>query len=421
MTRPNLLRLSLVGAVVLLGALLARELYFRADGGPTRVEVNLWMRGMFSPTTPNSLAPLKELEREIGVTFDGLKWYQDWYTPWSSSIPNTYHTNGYIPEMTWQPQIKDGTGHVTPIPYNTIVAGQHDAYIDQMAGQVKALPYRLRIALGPEFNGNWNPWGIGVNGNTAENHKAAWRHTVNRFRELRVINVDWIWAPNIDPENFFPPYASLYPGDEYVTYFGLDGYNFGKVLPTGTWRSFRQLYQSSYDQLVAINPHKAIYIMEIGSVEQGGNKAQWIKEMFEDLEQRYPNIRGLTWFHVDFTPHDFRITTSEGAKRQFALSVNGTPPPPSANNPSSGSSPPPSPPASPSEDKGLGQPQQKPATTAQTRPEPPSTSASPSLVLPSVLSKLAPNQASAVVAGGLLLLFLLTALVFALVRRTSRP
>jgi len=50
-------------------------------------------------------------------------------------------------------------------------------------------------------------------------------------------------VPNIDPYKEWTPLASLYPGDAYVNWTGLDVYNYDTP-----WMSFSQLAQSTYTQ-----------------------------------------------------------------------------------------------------------------------------------------------------------------------------
>lgn len=302
--------------VLFLAFLLTPFFSVQANHQETRVEVNIWLHG-----APD-IQPIKDLESLVGVKFNGAKWYENWDDPWRPHIPNGYHANGYIPEMTWQPMLKQPDGSFKGVANDDIVAGAYDSYLDTMSAQVKALPYRLRISYAAEFNGGWNPWGMGKVGNTVENHKTAWRHIVNRFKANSVTNVDWVWTPNADPFQMTPSYASMYPGNEYVTYFGLDGYNFSTT--NGPyWMSFDQVFRTSYDQLQAI-ANKDVYLMEVGSVEVGGDKAAWIKDMFEKLESDYARIKGITWWNVAYPQYDMRIQSSQASIDQFRASVNGT-------------------------------------------------------------------------------------------------
>ena len=99
------------------------------------------------------------------------------------------------------------------------------------------------------------------------------------FTAVGATNATWVWCPNIDPNNEFRDIAPIYPGDEYVDWTGLDGYNWGNApyRPAG-WHSFDQLYSSTYHRIIdTIAPSKPMMISEIGSTEYGGSKAAWIR------------------------------------------------------------------------------------------------------------------------------------------------
>ena len=75
-------------------------------------------------------------------------------------------------------------------------------------------------------------------------------------------NVNWVWCPNIDPDGIFYDLSSLYPGDAYVDWTGLDGYNWG-TNPTkpDRWLSFDELYGSTYHRIAdTIAPSKPLLI-----------------------------------------------------------------------------------------------------------------------------------------------------------------
>jgi beta-mannanase len=53
--------------------------------------------------------------------------------------------------------------------------------------------------------------------------------------------VEWVWNPNIDYAGSVP-LPRLYPGDGYVDYVGLDGYNWGTSQSWSTWQTPQQVF-----------------------------------------------------------------------------------------------------------------------------------------------------------------------------------
>ena len=113
----------------------------------------------------------------------------------------------------------------------------------------------------------------------------------NIFTTVGATNTTWVWCPNLS----YPgsqDLQSLYPGDDYVDWTGLDGYNFN-----APWTSFADLFRSTYQEITTtIAPSKPVMIAEVASTETGGSKAAWISAMFTSLKTEFPKIRALQWF-----------------------------------------------------------------------------------------------------------------------------
>ena len=176
------------------------------------------------------------------------------------------------------------------------------------------------------MNGSWFPWSESANGNRPGEYVAAWRHVPAIFTSVGATNATWVWCPNIDPAGSMQGLGSLYPGDEYVDWTGLDGYNWGtNPVKPGGWRTFDQLYGSTYRELdETVAPTKPMLIGEIASSEQGGSKAAWISDTLERIPTAYPRIRALLWFDKLDGGMDWPIETSTAAAAAFASGVRAS-------------------------------------------------------------------------------------------------
>jgi beta-mannanase len=171
------------------------------------------------------------------------------------------------------------------------------AYADSLVDYASKGGGEVTIRLAHEMNGNWYPWGVGVNGNTGADYIAMWRHVHDIFAAEGVKNVLWNWAPNLTYTGG-QPMAAAYPGDAYVDQVGLSGYNFGThhyATWSSYWTSFTDAYQLSINTLRGIAPTKPLWLEEIGSDSTGGDKAAWITDMFAQIKAR-PYIAGFIWF-----------------------------------------------------------------------------------------------------------------------------
>ncbi len=63
-------------------------------------------------------------------------------------------------------------------------------------------------------------------------------------------------------------------------------------------------------------------IAEIASAEQGGNKAEWIREGFAALPERFPLIEIVCWFNEQRDVADWRVESSPQSLSAFAETIN---------------------------------------------------------------------------------------------------
>lgn len=266
---------------------------------------------------------LQAFENDARKAVSIVMWYQQWgttdgYQYFQPGWMNEARNNGSIPLVTWDPWNPALGINQPAFTLQNIINGNFDAYITQWAQASKAWghPYFLRFAH--EMNGNWMPWSEQVNGNKPGQFVQAWRHVRNVFTALGVTNVTWVWSPNIDYSNSIP-LREVYPGDAYVDWTGMDGYNWGNIGPH-SWETFSQVFAQTYNDILGITS-KPLMIAETASTEQAGNKANWISDGFANqLIHNFPLIRAVVWFNQD-KETDWRIESSQSAQSAFASSI----------------------------------------------------------------------------------------------------
>jgi hypothetical protein len=230
---------------------------------------------------------------------------------------------GAIPVFSWSSQSIPSSKEEPDFQLGDVIAGNFDSYIREFATAAKnwGRPFFMRFDW--EMNGNWFPWSEGVNGNQPGEFVAAWRHVHDIFAAVGADNVTWVWCPNVDPDNLFLDLASQYPGDAYVDWTGLDGYNWGlNPANPDRWRNFNELYSATYQRIVdTIAPSKPMLIGEMGSTEDGGSKATWIEEALSAIPTYYSQIRGMLWFDTYDDGMDWPIETSTSSANAFATAI----------------------------------------------------------------------------------------------------
>ncbi len=230
---------------------------------------------------------------------------------------------GAIPVFSWSSQSIPSSLSEPNFQLSDVIAGTYDSYIREFAQAARKWGHPFFLRFNWEMNGTWFPWSEGVNGNQPGEFVAAWRHVHDIFSSVGATNVTWVWCPNVDVEGTLHDLGSLYPGDKYVDWTGLDGYNWGlNPANPDRWRSFNELYESTYHRIVdAVAPEKPMLIGEMGSTEDGGSKAQWIEEALTDIPANYTQIHGLLWFDTYDDGMDWPIETSASSANAFASAI----------------------------------------------------------------------------------------------------
>jgi hypothetical protein len=267
----------------------------------------------FAERPPAKPAALDRFAEEIGAPPAIVAIYKQWRQPaFPRSELDAIWSRGALPMITWEPFNYEGGR----FPLRAIAAGRFDEYVEESARAAVRWGRPVLVRFAHEMNGDWYPWGDGVDGNTPALYRDAWRHVVDVFRRQGASNVAWVWAPQINKDGELP-FADFYPGDRWVDWLGLDGYNAGTH---GNWDSFTEIFGPSYDELVEISP-RPVLITETGASESGGDKPAWVASALEREIPNFPRLRGVVWFNDRFNELDFRIDSSPTSRRAFSEGI----------------------------------------------------------------------------------------------------
>jgi len=230
--------------------------------------------------------------------------------------------HGSIPVLSWSSVSIPSVNNQPDFQLSDVISGRYDAYIRDFATKAKGWGHPFFLRFNWEMNGKWFPWHEGVNGNQTGESAAAWRHVHDIFSAAGASNVSWVWCPNVEYTGS-TPLAGLYPGDSYVDWTCLDGYNSGtNPNKPDRWKTFSEVYGATYKYVTGtLAPSKPMMIGEIASSEYGGSKATWIKDMLARLPAEYTKVRALLWFDKFDSSMDWPIETSSSATNAFAEGI----------------------------------------------------------------------------------------------------
>ncbi len=265
--------------------------------------------GAFAPSLPWSFEDIDNFSTLTGHNPAIIHWFQDWTMDFDPDYMNQAALRKAMPLVSWEPW--DWNGDRTNQPeysLRAILRGDHDAYIRRWARAAAAWgrPFYLRFAA--EMNADWDTWSPQVNGNTSSEYIAVWRKVHRMFRRAGATNARWVWCPVVYYKGS-TPFKAVYPGDAYVDWVGLDGYNWGNLQSWSHWQSAGDIFGQSYRMLTRMT-RKPVMIPEVASTEHGGNKARWILDAFlREIPYKFPRVKAIVWFDAD-KETDWRVNSS---------------------------------------------------------------------------------------------------------------
>jgi hypothetical protein len=247
--------------------------------------------------------------------------YKQWDSiPFEAAELDAIWSRGAVPMITWEPLSYQGKS----FPLREIQRGKFDRYIRESARAARAWGHPILVRFAHEMNGDWYPWGRGVDGNNSYRFRAVWRRVVRLFREQGATNVQWVWTPNVNTGGEFP-FRDLYPGDRWVDWVGFDGFNWAQA---GEWNSFTAIVDNTYEEIARISDRPMI-VGETGSSEGGGDKAEWVTSALTREIPKLPRIRAVVWFDARFDGAgesggglDPRVDSSPDALQAFRAGIS---------------------------------------------------------------------------------------------------
>lgn len=250
---------------------------------------------------------IPELEGYLNYEFDIILMYNHLGNPLPLETMRKMRDKDKIIELTVQTCANNNTKLFDYTPMFDIIEGKKDEQIRTLAKEIKEFGNPVLFRLNNEMNSDWTSYSGIITLSDPEIYKQVWHRIYDIFEEENVTNCIWIFNPN---DNNYPPskwnnFLSYYPGNEYVHMIGITGYNTGTYYAEQngeTWKSFKTIYDEINNKYKDLFGEFPWIITEFASSSIGGNKANWIEDMFKYINN-YPNIKAAVWFSAaDYDP-----------------------------------------------------------------------------------------------------------------------
>ncbi|WP_454050004.1 glycosyl hydrolase [Cellulomonas sp. Marseille-Q8402] len=282
--------------------------------------------GMYTEQAPFNWATFDAAANDVGQSQNMVGYFGGWDEEFRANAVTRAWERDLMPMLTWESRPIASKNDVVDEPAYSlprILAGDFDAYLTTYAQDIAATGLPLAIRLDHEMNSTWYPWaeqtssGQPINGNNVGDYVKMWQHVHDIF-EANGANqyVIWVWAPNIinnlpaafQSQEFL---ANLYPGDGYVDWVGVSGYQ-RPPYKTDNNSTFDYTYGRTLDQLRAITDKK-ILLAEVGASEIGGTKPAWVQSFFQGFDPgANDDVIGFAWFNLAVTTYvDGKLATND--------------------------------------------------------------------------------------------------------------
>lgn len=334
--KPQIILLIIAAVLILLflSGKLSKNSYLNPltpeEPEPNRaVYLGFWTQGLWDDQA-KTLHPekLKELEKKINKKaaiahyFRGWEYLQD---PTVVEELNTLSKEGWRPMISVNPYFFEDCQSKGMTLYKAIMVGNCDEVMRNIGRNLKNVkdPFFLRFAW--EMNVPTIEWSIQKTASWNEEYKNAWIRFHNILKEEGAANAIWVFAPQIESPSTIE-FDLLYPGEEYVDWVGLDGYNWGDTQSWSNWQDFSTVFLNSYNKLRTIAPGKPFMLSEVNTTDIGGNKGLWYKDMLtHQIPEIFTNIDAIVFFNEDKTKQEkvnWLIDASPDALKDFKTAIS---------------------------------------------------------------------------------------------------
>ena len=264
--------------------------------------------GTFEPGAPSDYGSVASFARTANRQPNLVGYYSGWTQPFNTTSARMLQAHGAVPFVQIDP---------TAASINGIANGTYDDYLRSYADSVRNFRHAVVIGFGHEMNASWYPWGY--KRVPAATFVGAWRHIVTLFRKEGAQNVTWLWTIQaVEPGT--GPITSWWPGAQYVTWVGIDGFYYR---PSDT---FASVFGKTITQVRTFT-NKPVLLSETAVGPAVGSAADLlakIQDLFRGIA-KYKTL-GLVWFdkaqHGSIFHQDWRLADNPFAQISFRLGVH---------------------------------------------------------------------------------------------------
>ncbi|NNE72649.1 MAG: hypothetical protein HKN26_03220 [Acidimicrobiales bacterium] len=175
-----------------------------------------------------------------------------------------------------------------------VAGGEFDDALENAARQIAGSGHTVLFSLHHEPEDN-----VPAAGSNAD-YVAMMRHAHEVMEPIAGSQL--VWFINYRGHSFgsYEQVEAMYPGDDVIDWISWNPYNWFGCQDLAEWKSFEEQAARFYQWATTEHPGKPLMIGETATNEDPADpdrKARWIADMGAALQDRYPEVRAVLWFH----------------------------------------------------------------------------------------------------------------------------
>lgn len=257
-----------------------------------------------------SVEEVKTVENRLGADFDYVVTYVHWANnPFPRELADYLAEQNKTLVIFWNPMdysVKEQGGTFS---FVSVTSGTWDKYIEEFVFEATKTKGNIMIIPCEEVNGNWTPWSVTVGnyGNLSE-YQTAFQYLAKKLKQAKNVQVGFVVNSTSQPPTFANRISAYYPGDEFIDFIGVNGFNFG-----GPSLGFEDIFSAALDEVSKFK--KPVFITSMATFASF-NKKDWVKDFLNSEIIKDGKVEGWFWFNEN-KERDWRIWSDKETENIF--------------------------------------------------------------------------------------------------------
>ncbi len=253
------------------------------------------MFGIYEPAPKDALARVKTFEAATDAQTTIVAWHADFMDRFPLESCAQAWAAHRLPLIKWD--LKTGGGSPRTISLHSILSGEFDSYLQSWADEAAQFGQPVLIEILRQFNRSQVAWSSANQQQDATHVAEAFRKIIEVFRDRGAGNVRWVWCPHIFPS---PPtgwnnWEDAFPGNSFVDFVALEGYDLNRIAASDLPLSLEQLYGFPVRKAKQLAPKKPVLLTDIPMPRNDADREKMGQGLSQLLMSSGSSVKGVVF------------------------------------------------------------------------------------------------------------------------------